>query len=63
MNEKTQHDDRDDRPPRDVAARPATGDQPDEDRPAARPKEPNPLLREGADALDAADIEDPRHQR
>jgi hypothetical protein len=30
---------------------------------AAKPKdEQNPLLREGTDALDAADIEDPDHQ-
>lgn len=33
-------------------------DEPDVDE----EKEPNPLLREGADAPDAADIEDPEHQ-
>jgi len=33
------------------------------DGPATKkPEEPNPLLREGADSLDAADIEDPERQ-
>ena len=31
--------------------------------PADPPQEPNPWLREGADAPDAADIEDPSEQR
>ena len=40
----------------------------DEDQPAGKdaqqkPKNPNPWTREGADAPDAADIEDPREQR
>ena len=29
---------------------------------ADKPQEPNVLLREGPDALDGADIEDPEHQ-
>ncbi len=39
------------------------GDTPD-GRPGdeAKPPEPNPLVREGADAPDAADIEDPDEQ-
>jgi hypothetical protein len=31
--------------------------------PADKPEEPNPWLKEGADAPDAADIEDPSEQR
>ena len=33
------------------------------DGPAEAPEEPNPWLRDGADAPDAADIEDPSEQR
>jgi len=36
---------------------------PDLDGPAEPPEEPNPWLKEGADAPDAADIEDPDEQR
>ena len=56
----------DQRPERDSSTLgPATRD---EDRPATKdaqpkPKNPNPWTREGADAPDAADIEDPREQR
>jgi len=35
----------------------------DPDGTAAKPEEPNPWLKEGADAPDAADIEDPSEQR
>jgi hypothetical protein len=33
------------------------------DRGSEQPEEPNPWLKEGADAPDAADIEDPDEQR
>jgi hypothetical protein len=36
---------------------------PDPDGTAEKPEEPNPWLKEGADAPDAADIEDPSTQR
>ena len=36
---------------------------PDPDGSANKPTEPNPWLKEGADAPDAADIEDPSEQR
>jgi hypothetical protein len=36
---------------------------PDPDGSADKPEESNPWLREGADAPDAADIEDPSEQR
>jgi len=36
---------------------------PDPDGTAEKPEEPNPWLKEGADAPDAADIEDPSEQR
>lgn len=45
------------RPPRRDEDRPATEDE------RQKPKNPNPWTREGADAPDAADIEDPREQR
>jgi hypothetical protein len=35
----------------------------DPDGTADQPEEPNPWLKEGADAPDAADIEDPSEQR
>jgi hypothetical protein len=35
----------------------------DPDETAEKPEEPNPWLKEGADAPDAADIEDPSTQR
>jgi hypothetical protein len=35
----------------------------DPDGSADKPEEPNPWLKEGADAPDAADIEDPAEQR
>ena len=38
------------------------GDRDREPRPASDEEEPNPLLREGPDAPDAADIEDPSEQ-
>jgi len=38
-------------------------DAPDPDGTAEKPEEPNPWLKEGADAPDAADIEDPSEQR
>jgi hypothetical protein len=47
---------------RDADRRPATPG-PDDASPDAKPEqEPNPLLRDGADAPDAADIEDPDEQ-
>ena len=61
-NERTEHDPtrlderRSDAPERDRDA-----ERPD-DR-GRRPDQPNPLLREGADAPDAADIESPEEQR
>ncbi len=36
---------------------------PDADGTGDKPEEPNPWLKEGADAPDAADIEDPSEQR
>jgi hypothetical protein len=36
---------------------------PDPDGSADKPEEPSPWLKEGADAPDAADIEDPSEQR
>lgn len=36
---------------------------PEPESPAEPPEEPNPWLKEGADAPDAADIEDPDTQR
>jgi hypothetical protein len=36
---------------------------PEPESPAEPPEEPNPWLKEGADAPDAADIEDPDEQR
>jgi hypothetical protein len=41
----------------------ATDAPPDPDGSAGKPEEPNPWLKEGADAPDAADIEDPSEQR
>jgi hypothetical protein len=41
----------------------ATDAPPDPDGRADKPEESNPWLKEGADAPDAADIEDPSEQR
>ena len=38
-------------------------ERPEPESPAEPPEEPNPWLKEGADAPDAADIEDPDEQR
>jgi hypothetical protein len=40
-----------------------TDARPDPEGTADKPEEPNPWLKEGADAPDAADIEDPSEQR
>jgi hypothetical protein len=40
-----------------------TDTTPQPESPAEPPREPNPWLKEGADAPDAADIEDPDEQR
>lgn len=40
-----------------------TDTTPEPESPAEPPEEPNPWLKEGADAPDAADIEDPDAQR
>ena len=40
-----------------------TGGPPEPESPAEPPEETNPWLKEGADAPDAADIEDPDEQR
>ena len=48
---------------RETPTRPEARD-PGESQPSDRGRDrENPLLREGADAPDAADIEDPEHQR
>ena len=38
-------------------------DRPDDGRPDSTDEDPNPWTREGADAPDAADIEEPEEQR
>ena len=41
---------------------PGAPDADEREEDAKEPEEPNPLLRQGTDALDAADIEDPGEQ-